>query len=265
VSARPQLGGGDVARQLDALWWYLAEGRNTNRPDGMRSPPIELTVGDEAVVLRRAVQGTGKRGISVGLPGGVNCTFDAETLALDQLWWGRFVNAAGVWTGQGAGEAHPIGRDRAALGKGPAFAVLADATAPWPTAPRREQGQQWRGYDLDGKQRPTFRYTIGDVAITDAPVEVPAATAGARPMLRRTLTFAGPDAATLQFRAAVGARIDDLGGGAVQVGEHLRVRCTPPALRIVAAGDQRELRLPIELHGGAAQLVLEYEWREEGK
>ena len=77
----------------------------------------------------------------------------AERLALNQLWWGRFVDASGVWTSQGHGEARILGKERVALPNGPAFAVLASDDAPWPTATRRELGQRWLGYDLDAQQR----------------------------------------------------------------------------------------------------------------
>ena len=72
------LAGGDPKKQLNALWHYLAEGRNTRQPSGMVRASMEIVVGDEAVMLRRSVQDTGKRGISVGYPLKVNLTFDAE-------------------------------------------------------------------------------------------------------------------------------------------------------------------------------------------
>ena len=71
-------------------------------------------------------------------------TFDAESLALNQIWWGRFVDASGVWSGQGSGAARVMERQRTDLGKGPAFAELANATAPWPGASRRELQHEGR-------------------------------------------------------------------------------------------------------------------------
>lgn len=270
-SSRAELGGGDATRQIEAMWHYLAEGRNVGKPSGMRRPPIELVVGDETVLLRRSVQNTGKRGISVGYPGGVSLTFDAERLALNQIWWGKFVDAAPVWTGQGSGEARILGKERVALPNGPAFAELPAPEAPWPDSSRRELGQRFLGYDLDQAQRPTFRYECAGVTIHDTPREVPVAgadadaTTGGKPMLRRTLQFTSAVDKTLHFRAARAARIDDLGAGAVQVGATLRLHLPPASCQIRAVGEERELRVAVALTGGRAELVVDYTWVEAGK
>ncbi|MEQ1894156.1 MAG: hypothetical protein ABL998_16565, partial [Planctomycetota bacterium] len=260
-SSRPELGDGSTRQQIDALWLYLAEGRNVRQPSGLWHPPMPLAVADEAVMLRRSLQGTGKRAISVGLPLGVNLSFDAESLALDQIWWGKFVDAAPVWTGQGSGEARILGDARANLSKGPAFAVLADPSAPWPTESRRALGQRFLGYDLDAEQRPTFRYTCADVTITDAPREVAVAGA-ARPLLRRTLTFASASEDTLTFRAARAAGVTELAPDLVAIGPSLRLRLPSGSFRIRAVGEEQELLVEIPLQGGAAELTLDYTWEE---
>ncbi len=264
VSTRPNLGEGNAARQIDAIWYYLSEGRNVRQPSGMRDPPIRLVVGNEALVLRRSVQHTGKRGISVGYPGGVNLTFDAESLGLNQIWWGEFVEASGVWTGQGSGEARILGHELATLPKGPAFVVLPDPTAAWPEATRRALGQRFLGYDLDERQRPSFRYICEDVTITDAPVET-RLDGVTRPILRRTLSFASAIDKTLQFRAARNARIDDLGEGRLQIGPSLHMALPPSSYRIRAAGQERELLVEIQIRQGSAQLVIDYRWLEDSK
>ncbi|MBM3962440.1 MAG: cytochrome c, partial [Planctomycetes bacterium] len=265
-STRPEHADGDADRQIAAMWHYLAEGRNVGKPSGIRRPPIELTVGDEAVLLRRSAPHTGKRAISVGLPGGVSFTFDAERLALDQLWRGRFVDAAPVWTSQGSGAVRLLGDGRVQLPAGPVFAALAEPDAPWPTADRRELGHRWLGYDLDAQQRPTFRYTCSAVAITDAPVEVPSASGSNQPMrLRRTFTFAAEQPTMLQFRAAVAARIDDLGSGRVQVGDGLELQLPVGSYRLLDRDGDRELRVAIAVPAGGASLTLDYTLRGGGK
>ncbi|HEX5051746.1 MAG TPA: hypothetical protein VFZ65_08245, partial [Planctomycetota bacterium] len=182
---------------------------------------------------------------------------------LNQIWWGRFVDASPVWTGQGSGEARVLGRQRVALPNGPAFAVLADAGAAWPTATRRELGQRWLGYDLDAQQRPSFRYVCAGVEVTDTPVEVPAADAGL-PALRRTLRFASQEEQTLTFRAALASRIEQVADDAVRVGP-LSLRLPAGSWRIRPAGEQQELLVEIRVGPGSAELVLEYGWREAGK
>lgn len=267
VSTRPDLGDGSATAQIGALWHYLAEGRNVGRPSGMRRAPIELAVGDEAVILRRSVENTGKRGISVGLPRGVNLTFDAERLGLNQLWWGAFVEASGVWTSQGSGELRILGKERVALPPGPGCAILPNADAPWPTATRRELGHRWLGYDLDAAQRPTFRYTCGDVTIDDAVREQLAADAApsTRARLRRTLRCSGPTGTTVTFLVARAAPIAALGDGSVQVGATLRLHLPAAASRLVPAGDQQELRLTLPLVDGRAECRIDYEFVEAGK
>lgn len=263
-STRPELGDGSAAHQIDALWFYLAQGRNVRKPSGMRHEPMPLMVGNEAVLLRRSVQNTGKRGISVGYPGGVNLTFDAENLGLNQIWWGEFVDAAAVWTGQGSGEARILSQDRVSLPNGPAFAVLPEPADPWPAASRRELGQRFLGYELDAEQRPTFRYVCADVTITDAPREAPD-SAAPRPLLRRTLTFASASDLTLQFRAALHERVADLGDGRVQVGTSLRIHLPPASFRIRAAGAKSELLVEIPIRQGQASLVIDYAWLPESQ
>ncbi|MFN9334710.1 MAG: hypothetical protein ACK6D1_19145 [Planctomycetota bacterium] len=265
-STRPEHAGGDVDRQIAAMWRYLAEGRNVGKPSGIRRAPIELEVGDEAVLLRRSAPHTGKRAISVGLPGGVNFTFDAERLALNQLWRGRFVDAAPVWTSQGSGEVRLLGDGRQQLPAGPMFATLADPDAPWPTADRRELGDRWLGYDLDAQQRPTFRYTCGAVAITDAPVERPQAPGSDQPPgLRRTFTFAAEQSTTLQFRAAVAARIYELGAGRVQVGDGLELQLPVGSYRVLDRDGGREVRVAIPVPTTGASLTIDYTLRGGGK
>jgi mono/diheme cytochrome c family protein len=267
ASTRPDLGDGSATAQIGALWHYLAEGRNVGKPSGMRRTPIELTVGDETVLLRRSVENTGKRGISVGLPRGVNLTFDAERLGMNQLWWGPFVEASGVWTSQGSGEVRILGKDRVALPPGPGCAILPNAEAPWPTATRRELGHRWLGYDLDAARRPTFRYTCGDVAIDDAVHEHVAADAASstRPWLRRTLRCRGATGTSVTFLVARAARIEALAADVLQVGTTLRLHLPAARHRIVPSGDQQELRLTLPLVDGRAECVLDYEFVEAGK
>lgn len=262
-SIRPDIAGGKVEEQLTGLWHYLAEGRNTRRPSGLIRPSMEIVVGEEAVMLRRNVQNTGKRGIAVGYPGGVNLTFDAESLALNQLWWGRFVDASSVWAGQGSGAARIMERQRVDLGKGPAFAELANATAPWPAASRRELGHQFEGYELDANQRPSFQYQCHGIRIRDHSVEV--RKAGGRPTLRRTLSLQGEHDTTLFFRAVRQAKIEDRGEQGIRVGKYLSLRLPPDSYHIRPTAKAQELIVEIGMVDGVGSLVIEYSFEEKAK
>ncbi|MBK9386873.1 MAG: c-type cytochrome [Planctomycetes bacterium] len=265
ISTRPELGGGDVQRQTSALWHYLAEGRNVRKPSGLRRPPIELAVGSEAVLLRRSVQNTGKRGISVGLPLGVHYAFDAERLALRQIWWGRFLEASGVFTSQGSGEARPLGEPRVLLPEGPAIAELASPESAWPSATRRELGQRWLGYELDAAQRPTFRYVCAEVEVADALLDRGAAPPATKPSLQRTLRFTSTAPRTLQLLVARAERIEESTAELWKIGSDLRVRAKPGALRVRDGAGGRELLATIEVPAGTTELVLEYLAAEEGR
>jgi hypothetical protein len=131
-------------------------------------------------------------------------------------------------------------------------------------ASRRELGQRWLGYDLDGQQRPTFRYECAGVEVADAAhelrVDSPSGTT-----LQRTLRFTATGDHDLQFLAARDARIETIGDGEVRVGASLWLRLQPATHRILDRGDTRELRIPIAVRKGRAELRIDYSWREARK
>ncbi|MFN3244107.1 MAG: hypothetical protein ACE37K_21550 [Planctomycetota bacterium] len=258
TSTRPELADGDVDAQLAGLWHYLAKGRNVRKPSGLRRPPIELTVADEAVMLRRAVQNTGKRGISVGYPGGVNLTFDAETLVLNQIWWGRFVDARPVWTSQGSGQAHVLERRRARLPLQPQFAPSNVAQASWPATTRRERGDRWLGYDLDAQQRPSFRYTCCDVQITDTPRE---RRDGEATVLERTMQLVGDGQLVLRLARDENLKLVD--EHTALVGGFLLVRCAQSPLLLVEDGKHREVRVAVTATAAGTELQVDYRRQED--
>ncbi len=266
VSQRPTIGDGDATTQIDAMWKYLAEGRNTKRPAGLRHAPIELVVHDEAVMLRRSAQNTGKRAIAVGYPGGINLTFDAESLALNQIWWGKFLDASGVWYGQGAGESRPLGDLLVHLPKGPSFVRLPSPDAPWPTASRRDLSDRWLGYDLDSKQQPTFRYMCSGITIEDTPSVMSEAATNAPPMLRRALRFLGDGPtsdARLDFLVARDSSIVEVRAGELAVGESLRIGLPAGSYRIKKADSTLELIVTIALEDGRADFTVDYRRNEK--
>ena len=257
--------GGDSKKQINALWHYLDKGRNVRKPRGLTRPRMHVAVDPKfAVMLRRSAQNTGKRGISVGLPTGVHFTFDAETLALNQVWWGQFIDTGGVWGGQGSGKVRPLERERGLLPLGPVFASLPKLDAPWPTATRRELGQRFRGYTLDERRRPTFEYDVEGVRVLDKSVGV--RVDGKPSVLRRTLTFRG-EPKSLAFRVALDEKVTAV-GDVLRVGRWLDVRLpkgTKRAIRTVLVGEKKQQKqevvvtIPID---GPTTFVVDYAKRE---
>ncbi len=269
-SVFPDIADGDPKRQLHAMWEYLAEGRNTRAPRGLRRPPMEIVVGDEAVMLRRKAQGAGKRAISVGYPLGLNLIFDAESPSVQQVWRGKFVDPSGVWRGQGSGSARVLSRDRVELGRGSAWAELADENDPWPSGTSRERNIRFRGYELGARQRPSFLYRFGTISISDSTVDI-ADGPGGRAFLRRTLSLYGEEERTVHFRLAVHEKIVRRDDGTIEIDGILGVVAkqgsgadSPELVSILVRSSSRgaEAIVPIEIRAGSATLVLDYVWLE---
>ncbi len=255
-SPLPEMLGGDPGMQRDALWRYLSGGPEIGEPRGMSLEPLVLKVGDEAVMLRRNYPGIGKRGIGVGYPAGISLSFDAGQMRLASVWSGGFIEASGVWRGQGSGTARVLGRDVITFPDGPTFAILADTTTPWPTnTAKQAEGFQFKGYTLDAKQRPTFRYEFGGVAIEDKFVDV--ADAGGKAHFNRTLWFpSGNVPSGLNLRLAAEKDISAKSEREYAVGRTLRVHLPAPGIiRDSVAG--RELLLPITT---GDPVTIEYHW-----
>jgi mono/diheme cytochrome c family protein len=252
-SPLPGLLDGDPVRQRDALWRYLEQGPDAGEPAGLILEPLVVTVADAAVIIRRAFPGIGKRGLGVGYPGGINLSFDAEQMRLASLWTGGFIEASGIWRGQGAGQARILGKDTVTFAPGSAFAVLAQPDSAWPIPDPtpRPRPSSFHGYSLDDSQRPTFRYAVDGFAVEDFFRE--RRDAAGRLYLERTLTFPSALPAGLHFRIAVGKSVAARGTNEFAIGGNWIVRlATTGVVRTI--GDTRELLLPVTGSG----LKMEY-------
>jgi len=243
-SPLPDLLGGDPGKQRDALWQYLARGPEAGEPRGLVLEPLIVSVTDEAVIIRRAFPGIGKRGIGVGYPAGISLSFDAGQMRLGSLWSGGFIEASGIWRGQGAGQAHILGKDTVNFPAGVAFAVLESPGNTWPTNDAKQaEGFAFKGLTLDAQQRPTFRYEFGETSVEDTFLDVK--VTDAKSHFVRTLKFPHrPPPPGLHFRVAADKQIETRGENAFGVGKGLLVRL--PAGAIVRGVDgMKELLLPV--------------------
>jgi mono/diheme cytochrome c family protein len=251
-SALPDVLGGDPGRQRDALWQFLSQGPEAGEPAGLVLEPLVVEVKDEAIIVRRAFPGIGKRGLGVGYPRGINLAFDAEQMRLASLWSGGFIEASGLWRGQGSGQARLLGKDVVNFPPGPAFAVLPTPDAAWPVLDRapRPSPFTFKGYTLDAQQRPTLRYALDGFTAEDFFIE--RRDPAGKLYLERTLKLTTPPA-NLHLRIAADKLIEPCGDNAFTIGKTLLVRLpATPLLR--EAGETKELLLPASSGG----LKLEY-------
>ncbi|MDP1559993.1 MAG: hypothetical protein Q8M16_01180 [Pirellulaceae bacterium] len=244
--------------QIEALWQYLLDGRQAPMPHGVVREPLRIVVAEETQMLRRSYPGIGKRGIGVGYPGGVNLAFDAEQMRLHALWSGGFVDTGGVWSGQGAGNVHPLSRPTE-FSKGP---DLDDQQQPWVPDEGRPPQHRFKGYVLDEAQRPTFRYEFDSVKVEDYFREVIVEEAN-QTMLRRTVKFSAPNGRdSLRFRLASADRIV-FADPVFAIGDKLKLQLVSvhqPQIVAEAGGGQR-LEIQFDLAPGQSQeLVIDYRW-----
>ncbi|MEO6742441.1 MAG: hypothetical protein ABIP20_19535, partial [Chthoniobacteraceae bacterium] len=140
---------------------------------------------------------------------------------------------------------------------GPAFAVLADANAPWPTAPGKDAGMRFRGYQLDSLKRPTLLYAFREIAVEDFLTN---AEADGKVSLYRTMKFSGPPLDGFHFRLAVG-RLTPAGENAWRLDNALTLHVVAGGKPFIRGeGARQELLVPVRIENSKAQLEIEYAW-----
>ncbi len=249
---------GKAELQIEALWQYLLDGRQARMPRGLIVKPIELVATDEAVMLRRSYPNIGKRGIGVGYPDGVNLAFDAEQMRLGMIWKGKFADPGGVWRGQGHGTVRPLGDDLLRFAEGP---ELENAEKPWAADQGRPPDHQFRGYALDDKQRPKFRYTFQEIHVEDFFLDLKGQNPNAAG-LRRAITFRGkPQSGNLRFCAAVGKTITPVGKNSFLVDDRLKLKIASDQTgKVIESAAGKQLVIPLDLSRRKSELILEYHW-----
>ena len=262
---RPDLAGGPDD-QLEAVWQYLLDGRQSRTPSGVVREELEIVVaGDEAQMLRRRYPGIGKRGIGVGYPGGVNIAFDAEQLRLATIWRGKFVDPGSVWKGQGSGQVKPLG-PTIAFAKGP---DLDDQLKPWVfTEEGRPADHRFKGYSLDEKRRPTFRYQFDSVDAEEYFQPIPAKNSAEGETvkvshLRRTVKLTSVSGRKgLRFRLGAGQKIERVAERVFAIDGKLKIRVeSGQDAKISDAGSGLSLELGFDLAPGQKQeFVFDYLW-----
>jgi mono/diheme cytochrome c family protein len=145
---------------IETLWNYASLGQSMPAPLGVKEKKnYILIVTDTPLVSRCQVpdpNGTIVYGISVGLPGFINYTFDAERVMFRQAWHGGFLDMAGDWDGRGGNPVRVLGQRFYGQAINPIRIGAPDNDAP----------RAFKGYELKDKI-PTFLYTIGDAEVRE--------------------------------------------------------------------------------------------------
>lgn len=236
--------------------------------------PIPLTARNpgEAIVHRAFLPDAKPRAIGVGYPGSVNLVWDADVLNLAYVYRGDFMDASPHWNGRGSGS-NPLGKDRVKMAHGLPFQILESLDEPWQpfseatiryerdtaepqkeiTLNVRHPDYQFRGYRLDAKRFPTFRYDYRQLVVTDtfAPAEIDGVTA----FVRTIVVEGDPDEHTY-FRIAESGP-QTLLDGWIDAGSNMKIKVTgaEPVLR--RSGDKNETLVPVT---AATTLTLTYRW-----
>jgi len=256
VAANKSILGGDMPKQISAIWSYLSKGKSAETPVGLHTAKMEIVADKEAVIYRHFIEGSGSRAIGVGYPEKSNLTFDANELRLAEIWQGGFIDAARHRSGRGTGYEKPLGSNVYQFPKGAPFAVLVAGDAKWPAESGKSAGYQFRGYVLDDKQRPAFRYEFGGVKVEDFPI---AFAAEPDSTFKRTITLKTEKApANLHFRAAVGTIVEKDGAFLIDGKVKIKIEGQKALLRTVDG--KSELLVPIVFQGNEAKFVEEITW-----
>ncbi|MEM7602400.1 MAG: c-type cytochrome [Verrucomicrobiota bacterium] len=262
----------------DTIW--LSEERSNGKSKKEQSyDPILLTAHKpgEAIVHRAFLPDAKPRAIGVGYPDAVNLVWDADTLNLAYVYRGEFMDASPHWNGRGSGS-KPLGTDRVKTAQGLPFQVLESLDEPWVpyseakikyerdnpnpekeiTFNLKHPDYQFRGYRLDEKRFPTFKYDYKDATVTDRfdPAKIDGVTS-----IVRNLDVVGITSENLYLRVA-NTGSQETEGGWIDVGSGLKIRIdgAEPVIRQVNGG--KETLVPVSSN---STLTVTYRWNTPGK
>lgn len=253
--------------------WLSAE-KDEAKKAAQSYDPIPLTsrLPGEAIVHRAFLPDAKPRAIGVGYPGDVNLVWDADVLNLAYVYRGDFMDASTHWNGRGSGS-KPLGQDRVKIAHGLPFQVLESLDEPWipfsetqlkyerdTVDPQKEitfnvrhPDYQFRGYRLDEKRFPSFRYDYRGLRVTDT--FTPETIEGVTSLVRTIRAEGNPDENTYFRVAETGSQA--VTDGWIDVGGDLKIRLTgaEPVTRKV--GEKNETLAPL---AAGTTLTLTYRW-----
>jgi len=221
--------------------WLSKERGNGKAKKEQSYDPILLTAHKpgEAIVHRAFLPDAKPRAIGVGYPEAVNLVWDADLLNLAYVYRGEFMDASPHWNGRGSGST-PAGTDRVITAQGLPFQILESLDEPWEPFseakikyerdnpdPEKEitfnvkhPDYQFRGYRLDAKRFPTFRYDYREATVTDR--FDPAMVDGVQSLVR-TLKVEGEADENLYLRLT-NTGSQESGDGWIDAGSNLKLK-----------------------------------------
>ncbi|WP_147238761.1 3-keto-disaccharide hydrolase [Mucilaginibacter hurinus] len=223
---------------------------NTKSPTGAEAKgwveykPVYVKVGNEPELLRSFVDIPEKKrvthAINVGYPHNISYSYDLSNGTLFQVWKGGFVDGTPMWLFRGDGNTTAIG-SKLFLNDAPSLAILDSEKAAWPDTLDAKYGFRSKGYELDEKGYPTFKYIVNTYNVDDK------ITSDDGKMLTRQLNIAGPVQKNVYVRAAVATDITEAGEGLYSINNYeyyLQVnKSLKPVIRTSAKG--KELLIPV--------------------
>jgi mono/diheme cytochrome c family protein len=176
-----ELFGSNSVKQIEALWIYLREVKETRLPIGMeKTDDYELRPVDHPLIHRTFIKNVGTHAIAVGFPEGIHFAYDALGIRPAAVWRGGFIDAEAAQADRFTPFVKPLGESIAML---PAGVLLSpNLEGPW-----SNDALRFTGYRLDASRTPIFGYRLGNVTVEESlrPTEDGKA-------FQRRLVFTGP-------------------------------------------------------------------------
>ncbi len=263
--AHTEILGGDPAKQISAIWSYLALGSSMPLPKGMvPGSAYELAPTTQPIMLGTFMDGLSARCIAVGFSDQLHFVYDIEHRRAAKAWRGRFMDAAGTWFGRAGLLCEPAGLDVIEFAPGAAIALLESPSAPWPLVSGRESGWQFLGVDRNGDGVPTFRTRRADLEVEEH--ISPAAAIGGAHLIREFVIRSKHELSGVTLRAWAASAITKRDQGwKAESGPTIFSSGGGAFVRPVGVG--AELLIPVGFSTGTdpqrpyeARIRLEYAW-----
>lgn len=269
----PKLAGGDVDRQIDAIWAYLSVGQKGGFPPGL-SPKDDtlLRPNDQTIVFRTFLDKVSAHAILVGFRQRTHLAFDANRVRSVLAWTGPFISTSHAWSGRAGQYAKIESKDIVMLPEGPPFAILESKAAPWPKdvpkgkdgSARTPDGWRFRGYRLGKDRIPTFLYDVENVRVEESPGT--SFDKDSSVMTRKFVLTSLDQPKDLHFLVARGKTITEK-DGVYEIDGKLRFRIeadpkAKPVIRDIEGGS--ELLVPVQFEKAdkqhKASFTIEMKW-----